>query len=848
MNITILTAGTRGDVQPYVALGLGLRKQGHSVRIATYETFRSFVTSHGLGFIPLIGDPFAELKSKEGKKMVNSGKNPIKFLLNSFQLHAPNMEKFLVDCWNACEKADLILYSNLGFAAPHIAEAKKIPAISVPLQPVYRSREYPALNLTEHKHFREAFNWMTHMVAEQLFWQPLRPIINNWRNKYLGLKDAPLLGPFGKLDKQKQPFLFAFSRYVFPKPIDWGDWIHITGYWFLNEGNNYKPPKTLVNFLSQGKPPIFFCFSSGWNEETEMKIKICLDFLEKTGNRGIINAPLDTEQTQKLPKNVKHIGNVPYDWLFPKIQLVVHYAGAGVTAECLRAAVPSIPVPFFGDQPLWANRISELKVGSNPIPGKLLSTANLINAFNQIKNNPNIKTNLLRISKEVREENGIKNAIDAINFHASEMSRKKKSAKEPTQYKLAIDLRTTHKTGVFRYGISIVKNLLPLLRSSNIKTYLIFSKNATREIESIYNTFFYDSSDVELIPDNLKPGFIRDDAWLRKLLVSKKIDLFYSIHYMVDINCPIPFIFTIFDLIRLKLPDLSYSDESFQKKFGKDELKKLSSTLATIDNSLKSNPDYDSSLFLRYFWTINKYLGSSATGIVTISNSVKEDITKLLSIPRNKITVVYGAVDHETFFRRDQELVNFTKKKFKLSNNYCLYVGLGHKHKRLEWLIDGIIKNAANFNNDKQVVIVGRHSEQFKHLEQRILKVGLGKNILFVGSVSDRELSALYSGCRALVVTSRDEGFCLPALEAFACGCEVIAPRIPPIIETTKNSAHLYDVDNQKELINLVLIALNNKLFKKASAYHDEYNWKKSAKKLLKLITKTLKSKTVKIT
>lgn len=837
MNITILTAGTRGDVQPYVALGLGLKKHGHSVRIATYESFRSFVVDHGLGFAPLIGDPFAELKSKSGKKMVNSGKNPIKFLLNSFQLHAPNMGQFLVDSWNACKDADLILYSNLGFAAPHIAEAIKITAISVPLQPVYRSSEYAALNLSERKHFRKIYNWMTHMFAEQMFWQPLRPIINDWRHKYLGLKDAPLFGPFGKLDRQKQPFLFGFSKYVFPKPIDWGDWLHITGYWFLNEGKQYKPSHELTKFLNKGEKPVFFSFSSGWSENTKAKLKICLDFLEKTGSRGIINATLSDDLIKILPNQVFYIENVPYDWLFPKIKLAIHYGGTGVTSECLRAAIPSIPVPFFGDQPLWASRVAELKVGSNPIPGKLLSTKKLLEAWGEISKNKKIKDNLKRISKEINNEDGVVNAIEAINFHTSEMSIK--DNKTGSKYKLCVDLRTTHKTGVFRYGISIVKNLLPLLRASKVKTYIIYNRNAASEIESIYNSYFYNKNEVELIQDNSKTKFTRDDEWLRKLLVRENIDLFYSINYLVDSKCPIPYIFTIFDLIRLKYPELSYTDKAFQSKFGDEEFKRIKLELDRLGNppTIKD----DQSTFQKYFWALNEYLCKNATGIVTISNSAKEDIATILKVPTPKISVIEGAVNHEVFFRRDGQLISSTKRKFNLSDDYCLYVGLGHKHKRLEWLVNGIIGNNLRLNNEKQLIIVGKHSDQFRYLKEKVTRAGLDEAILFVGSVSDRELAALYSGSKALVVTSIDEGFCLPALEAFACGCEVIAPKIKPILETTKGCAHLYDADDQNGLISLFFDVLNDKLKRKSNTYVDVYDWQKSSIKLFDLIIKTLK-------
>ncbi len=289
MHITILTAGTRGDVQPYIALGLGFKEAGYTVRIGTYEVFKDYVEGYGFEFYPLKGDPFVMLKTKEGKKLLSSGKSPFKFITQFKRLHLPNMDEFLVDCYNACKGTDVILYSNLGFAAAHIAEKLKIPAISVPLQPIYRSHEFPALNLSPKKHFRKTYNWMTHMLAEQMFWQPLRSTLSKWRKESLGIGRAPFWGPFGILDRQKQMFLCGFSPLVFPRPTDWGEWVHVTGYWLNQENKNWTPDKKLEDFINGGKPPVVITLGTGWGDDPEEKLKICIEALNRTGNRGVIH-------------------------------------------------------------------------------------------------------------------------------------------------------------------------------------------------------------------------------------------------------------------------------------------------------------------------------------------------------------------------------------------------------------------------------------------------------------------------------------------------------------------------------------------------------------------------------
>ena len=128
MNITIISLGTRGDVQPYVALGLGLKKAGHHVKLATHVEFSSFVTDYGLDFSPVEGNIQALLDGDAGKGMLGSGNNKFDFFRHFAALAKPLMKKIMVDSWEACQGADVILNSLFGmFAAKSIAERLGIP-------------------------------------------------------------------------------------------------------------------------------------------------------------------------------------------------------------------------------------------------------------------------------------------------------------------------------------------------------------------------------------------------------------------------------------------------------------------------------------------------------------------------------------------------------------------------------------------------------------------------------------------------------------------------------------------------------------------------------------------------
>src|SRR5688572_14951420 len=145
MRLTIVTAGSRGDVQPYVALARGLQRQGHQVSIATHEPFREFVTGWGVGFAPVVGDPKPLLHGEAGQRWLESGRNLVAFLREARRYAATIFEQALDDYWTATRDADAILYSVLGVPAWHVAERRGIPAFMVPLQPVTPTREFPAI-------------------------------------------------------------------------------------------------------------------------------------------------------------------------------------------------------------------------------------------------------------------------------------------------------------------------------------------------------------------------------------------------------------------------------------------------------------------------------------------------------------------------------------------------------------------------------------------------------------------------------------------------------------------------------------------------------------------------------
>jgi sterol 3beta-glucosyltransferase len=415
MKITINTFGTRGDIQPYAALGKGLKQSGHTVCIFSFKIFESLVTEHGLDFFPLDIDPRQVLVDQVIAEMGNNMLRINRWLEKNFKPVLHDVFRISLD---VNRDADLILNSGLSFVGWHIAEKLRIPSIAAFLWPSTPSRYIrPTLgyNLLERLPFKGVINFALTKMSNQTFFNLLSPSVNQCRKDILDL--APLtVRDYWRMDSSKGPtrFLYGYSPVVLPKPPDWGENQQVSGYWFLDTAANYQPDDVLDNFLKSGPPPIYFGFGSMVEHEQEEMVRMVASALEKTDQRGILLSGWSEFDSVDLPDSVLGIEAVPHDWLFPQMATVVHHGGAGTTAAGLRAGVPSIIVPSFGDQFFWGERLHELGAGTKPIPRRKLTEDKLVNAIEQTIGNDVIRRNAGNISQLLRAEDGIGNAVRII--------------------------------------------------------------------------------------------------------------------------------------------------------------------------------------------------------------------------------------------------------------------------------------------------------------------------------------------------------------------------------------------------------------------------------------------------
>ena len=263
MRLTILTVGTRGEVDPCLALGQGLQRAGFAVTVATHALFEGAVREAGLAFSLIDVDIEGFLNSEAGQRIQASGRNPVNTFRTAIQTMRALMLQIGSDCWQASQGADAILYTIGGFFfAPSIAEKLGVPAIGAYPYPANQpTRTFPNMFSPRQKNLGGFLNRQTHLAIDALGWLPLRPAINQWRREQL---DLPPLGNRNprRLRQQQMPVLYGFSPQVVPRPPDWGDNATITGYWFLDNRAAWRPPPDLGAFLAAGPPPVCASFGS----------------------------------------------------------------------------------------------------------------------------------------------------------------------------------------------------------------------------------------------------------------------------------------------------------------------------------------------------------------------------------------------------------------------------------------------------------------------------------------------------------------------------------------------------------------------------------------------------------
>jgi sterol 3beta-glucosyltransferase len=413
MKITIIAPGSRGDVQPYVALGKGLKEGEHTVSVLASRDFQTLISEQGLQFLDLGGS--MQTIAQDMQSLLEQG-NFLKILSSMGKTAQTMAVQTAASGLAACQGSDLII-AGLGglFMGVALSEKLGIPFVQAYYFPFTPTRAFPnALVPLPPGGLPAWINRLTHTLAQQMMWQNYRAADNQARRQVLQMELAPFRGPFAALLQEENTILYGYSPQVLPPPKDWGDFIHVTGYWFLDPPPGWEPPIDLVKFLQSGPPPVYIGFGSMVNSQPGETTDLVLRALARTGQRGILSSGWGGLREGELPESVFMIGSIPFGWLFPQMAALVHHGGAGTTSMGLWAGIPSIVTPFMGDQPFWGQRVVELEVGPRPIPLRRLTIDRLAQAIQLAVSDTAMREKAARLGERIRGENGVARAVAVI--------------------------------------------------------------------------------------------------------------------------------------------------------------------------------------------------------------------------------------------------------------------------------------------------------------------------------------------------------------------------------------------------------------------------------------------------
>ncbi|KAF9682756.1 hypothetical protein SADUNF_Sadunf05G0141600 [Salix dunnii] len=449
LKIAMLVVGTRGDVQPFLAIAERLQACSY------------FVRSAGVDFYPLGGDPL-ELAGYMARNKGFIPSAPGEISTQRKQLKAI-IESLLAACiepdmeTGVPFKAQAIIANPPAYGHVHVAEALGIPIhifFTMPWTPTYEF-PHPLARVSQ-----SAGYWLSYIVVDLLIWWGIRGYINEFRKRKLKLPPIAYFSTYhGSISHL--PTGYMWSPHLVPKPVDWGPLVDVVGYCFLNLGSKYEPKEEFLQWIQKGTEPVYIGFGSMPLEDPKNTLDVILEALKVTGQRGIVDQGWgDLGNLMEVPDSVFLLKDCPHDWLFLQCAAVewhatcnanlhlipsylsilvafvnqivdwkmftndmqVHHGGAGTTATGLRAGCPTTIVPFFGDQFFWGDRVHQKGLGPAPIPIAKLNAENLSNAIIFMLEPEDIaldqvKSRAMEMAKLIENEDGVAAAVDAFHRH-----------------------------------------------------------------------------------------------------------------------------------------------------------------------------------------------------------------------------------------------------------------------------------------------------------------------------------------------------------------------------------------------------------------------------------------------
>ncbi|MDR0397058.1 MAG: glycosyltransferase [Oscillospiraceae bacterium] len=425
----MLSIGTTGDVMPMILIGEELRRRGHTVRIAAFEPLGKAIREAGLEFYCLPGDAYKYIGT-----LIQPGGNPVTFVYHLTKSLRALVEPLTRALMEASQGADAIVLTYFGSMGYSIAEKLGIPCFQLHYYPMDISGDVPQAIMPQLKLGR-AYNKLTYSLTYLTVGGLEYHYLHRWR-KLNGMRARRIrTRPDYTVGQWQIPVLYAISRQLVPRSLDWPRNINMIGFIQPKEPHAYEPSPALKAFLNQNPKPLYIGFGSMTSGDMASALDITAKSLKKLGLSAVmIKGWGGAAQDSKLPERARSSGRlflvdfVPHSWLFQHVSAAVHHGGAGTTAAGLYAGLPTLVIPFGADQPFWGEQVYRHGLGPKPIPRDKLDADRLTRALRQLTGNPAYRENAQYIAKHLRIEDGASEASDAIERECASFPRSPEEA------------------------------------------------------------------------------------------------------------------------------------------------------------------------------------------------------------------------------------------------------------------------------------------------------------------------------------------------------------------------------------------------------------------------------------
>lgn len=398
MKLVIATYGTEGDTRPLAALGRALLDAGHDVRLLADAATLASVEALGVSSAALSGDIRGALSDAVlGRGGFRDTSKALTAIANA------NTAAWMHELTQASAGCDAIVVSGLAaFVGLSVAEYRNVPAIGAGMIPITPTAAFGSPFLPP----RRVPRWLnraSHRLVNALLWHAFRRATNAARASVCGLP------PRGRVWTD-HPMLYGVSPALLSAPADWPDHVRAVGQWRVDT-REWTPPRSLASFLDAGERPIYIGFGSMTGFDRAAMAAALTAALD--GRRALFYPGWSAIDATMLPPNVQVIGDTPHDWLLPRTSMAIHHGGSGTTHSAARAGIPSVVVPFAGDQFFWADRLQRLGVAAGAVPGGRVQAAALAHAI-AFAEREDTRSRAAALGARIAGEDGLTRAVEAI--------------------------------------------------------------------------------------------------------------------------------------------------------------------------------------------------------------------------------------------------------------------------------------------------------------------------------------------------------------------------------------------------------------------------------------------------